>query len=143
MHAKAPTTERAKKRIEELPITPNGKRVPFPYATRNVIKLDFTNEEINAAIDAAPLKTVPIVGLHAIQHSVKGPRVDEYIDHPHVIPEGQRSPKSKTLVDVPIVIQYHHIRFLWDGNHRTVAMWARGRKEITVRYVNLDADEKV
>jgi hypothetical protein len=131
--------------MDSLPLakTGHGKKVPFPYAARAAYKDDFTNQEINAAIENAPIKLIKIAGLHAIQHSIKPERAEEYIKHPNLLEPGQRSPKHKGLVDVPIVIQYQGLRFLHDGHHRTTAAWALGETKIEARYANLDALEKV
>jgi hypothetical protein len=135
----------AERKVQALPLskTGHGQRVPFPYAPRQAYKEDFTNQEINHAIENAPVKWIRIAGLHAIQHSIKADRVMEYIQHPDVIREGQRNPVHKGLVDLPIVIQYQGLRFIHDGHHRTTAAWALGEKNVEARYVNLDAVEKV
>ena len=135
-----PKTESAKRRIESLPLskTGHGKKVPFPYASRTAYKDIFTNEEINHAINSAPVKIIRIAGLHAIQHSVRGDRVEEYIKHPNLLEEGQRSPKHKGLIDLPIVVQYRGIRYIHDGHHRTTAEWALGHNKVEARFVDLD-----
>lgn len=144
-HKHDPAIEMAERKVSSLPLskTGNGKRVPFPYASRIAYKEDFTNQEINQAIENAPVKLIRIAGLHAIQHSVKDDRVNEYVKHPELVLEGQRHPRHKGLVDLPIVIQYQGMRFIHDGHHRTTAAWALGESKIEARFVNLDGMVKV
>jgi hypothetical protein len=144
-HAKDPALEMAERKVHSLPLskTGHGVKVPFPYAARAAYKTDFSNQEINQAIEDAPVKLIRIAGLHAIQHSVKVDRVLEYIKHHELLLKGTRSPLHKGLVDLPIVIQYQGIRFIHDGHHRTTAAWALGEDNVEARYVNLDALVKV
>jgi hypothetical protein len=144
-HARHPGRVEAKEKIERAPLseTTHGKAVPFPYADKSAYKNDFTNSEINQAIESAPKKAVPIAGLHAIQHSVKAEKVKEYIDHPNAIPEGQRHPTHRGVIDTPIIINYKGKRYIHDGHHRTVGEMLLGKKDIMARYVDLDTVKKV
>ena len=141
-HSRDPKVTKAKALVERLPESPtkHGKEVPLPYKDPKEGYLnDFSSKEINGAIEKAPIKKIKIADLHAIQHSVKDYRVEEYLDHPHVIPKGARSPKHGGLVDYPIVIQHKGIKFLHDGHHRTTGAMAMGEKTIDARFVNFDA----
>lgn len=144
-HARSPAKQEAKDKIERAPMssTTHGKAVPLPFADKNEYKKDFSNQEINQAIANAPKRSIPIEGIHAIQHSVKDDRVKEYIDYPHVIPEGQRHPVHRGIVDVPIVIHYKGKKYLHDGHHRTTAEMLLGKKEVLGRWVDLDNVKKV
>jgi hypothetical protein len=144
-HARHPGRSEAKEKIERAPLssTAHGKVVPFPYADKEEYKKDFSNSEINQAIDSAPKRSIPIAGLHAIQHSVKADRVQEYIDHPNIVPEGQRHPVHRGVVDVPIIIQYKGKRYIHDGHHRTTGEMLLGKKDILARFVDLDSVKKV
>ena len=145
VHSRDPKVAKAKTLVENLPESPtkHGKEVPLPYMDpkQGYLKA-FTSKEINEAIEKAPIKKIKIADLHAIQHSVKDHRVEEYLDHPSIIPKGTRSPKHGGLVDYPIVIQYKGIKALHDGHHRTTGEMAMGAKYIDARFVNFDAKGK-
>jgi len=143
--ANAPHRQEAKEKIESLPMssTAHGKAVPFPFADKTEYKKDFSNSEINQAITNAPKRTIAIDGLHAIQHSVKESRVKDYIDCPNEVPEGQRHPVHRGVIDTPIVISYKSKRYIHDGHHRLTGMKLAGKKDALVRYVDLDNVKKV
>lgn len=145
VHARSPARDEAKRKLAALPLAKNGKgkAVPFPFADKQVYKKDFSNQEIKDAIASAPERTIPLDGIYSIQHSVQAPRVARYIDHPHVIPEGQRHPSHRGPIDHPIVIQYKGVRFAHDGNHRLTAAKLSGARSAVVRFVDLDRVEKV
>jgi hypothetical protein len=130
---------RALKRLGKLPVSETGKgaAVPLPYADRANYKKDFTNKQINAAIRHARVETVPIAGLHAIQHSVKADRVAQYIRDPDLRPPGDLHPRAGTPVDHPVEIQYKGKRYLHDGHHRTTAAILEGKKRIQARVARL------
>lgn len=138
--ARDPNRAKAHLRLEQLPEseTGKGKAVPFPYLDRSAYKSKHSNREINKAISKAPIRSVPLDQLHAIQHSVKVHRVAEYIDHPHIIPKGTKSPKHGGLVDYPIVIKQDDHLYLHDGHHRCTAALLMGKKTIDARFVDFD-----
>lgn len=137
--ARAPKVVRAKSCADALPMADNhkGKAVPFPYLDRAAYKEHFTNRQINEAIEKAPIKSVPLTGLHAIQHSVKASKVKDYISEPDAVPKGARDPKHKGLVDYPIVIEWDGKRFIHDGHHRLTALKLSGKKAAKMRLVSL------
>ncbi len=134
-----PMKDVAKRRLDLLPdsVTNHGLRVPLPFTDRVYYKQDFTDAQINNAIRQAPIKTVPIKGLRAIQHSVQRDRVRQYIDNPNLA-EGKRS-DADTPADFPVVIQYRGDRYIHDGHHRIVADKLQGIKSAAVRLVKLDS----
>lgn len=144
--ARDPKTSKAKERAKKLPEseTKHGKAVPFPYTDPKKTYLkDFTNKEINTQIESASIKRRPLKGLHAIQHSVKTPRVEEYIEHPDAIPPEQRHPSHRGKIDVPIEVKYKGVRHIHDGHHRLTALHLQGETHADMRYVDLDKVERV
>jgi hypothetical protein len=137
--------DEAKERLERLPASKTGKgvRVPFPYVSRDSYKRDFTNEQLNSFIASAPKKKVQLSTLHAIQHSVQPERLEEYIDHPGVVPEGAKHPVAQTPIDRPVIIHYKGVNLIHDGHHRSSASLLSGEKSIEVRYVDLDKVARV
>jgi hypothetical protein len=137
--------ELAKAKLAKMPVseTNKGVKVPFPFADKAAYKDRFSNSEINAAIESAPHRDVPLDQLHSIQHSVKPERVAQYIDHPDAVPEGAEHPTAKTPIDEPVVVKYGGKLFLHDGHHRSAAALLTGKKSIRARLVDLDSDEKV
>lgn len=145
-YARDPAVGKAKLRAVAMPESPtkHGKLVPFPYkdAKQTYLK-DFSNKEINAAIESAPIRRVALKGLHAIQHSVKVQRLEDYIAHPDIIPPGQRHPSHRGKIDEPIVVQYKRVRYIHDGHHRLTAEMLKGATHDDVRFANLDAKVRV
>jgi hypothetical protein len=145
-YARDPKVGKAKLRAVAMPESPtkHGKLVPFPYkdAKQTYLK-DFSNKEINAAIEAAPIRRISLKGLHAIQHSVTVDRLEDYIAHPDIVPPGQRHPEHRGKVDVPIVVQYKRVRYVHDGHHRLTAKLLTGETHDDVRFANLDAKVRV
>lgn len=136
--------DRAKEKIDALPPseTHKGRRlVPFPFAIVDTVKAKYSNEQINAAIDKAPIKSITLKGLHSFQHSVRPERVAQYIEHPNLIPKGQTHAKHGGIVDAPIVVIVDKQRYVWDGNHRLTADYLEGASTASVRLVDLDAVE--
>jgi len=116
-----------------------GKAVPFPYLDRSTYKEHFTNRQINQAIEDAPIESVSLDRLHAIQHSVQADKVKRYIADPDSVPKGARDPRHQGPVDVPIVVEYEKKVFIHDGHHRTTAAKLMGKKTVKARFVDLDA----
>lgn len=130
----------AEKALAKLPesVTRHGVAVPFPYRDRQEYQRGLSNRQINEAIRKAPVERVPLEGLHAIQHSVKAPRVQQYIADPHLMKPGTTNPKSKTPIDVPVVVERDGKRWIHDGHHRLTAEKLRGKTVARVRLVSLD-----
>lgn len=139
-HSKDPAVDDAKQKLAAIPMseTGHGAQVPFPFANKNEIKSKFSNREINHAIRKASVTKISLKGLHSIQHSVHPKHVEEYIDHPNLIPKGQQHASAKVPVDHPTVIEYGGKRYLWDGNHRLTAKVLLGERDADVRLVKLD-----
>lgn len=127
-------------KAENLPDSPTGKgkEVPFPYVDRSVYKSRHSNREINHAIEDAPIEDVKVSDLHAIQHSVKKPRLAEYIRHPDAVPIGTRGPRAGVPTDHPIVIRQDGKMMIHDGHHRCTAAFITGEKTIKARVVDFD-----
>lgn len=123
-------------------ITKHGLAVPFPVDRSKPYKNGRSNRQINRAIWDAPIVELPLAGLIAIQHSVKGPRVEQYIRDPSLSEYGAKHDAAHTPVDHPIVIQEHGKRYIHDGHHRITAEKLRGKTEGMVRFVNFDAASK-
>jgi hypothetical protein len=145
-YARDPKVGKAKLRAVAMPESPtkHGKLVPFPYkdAKQTYLK-DFSNKEINSAIESAPIRRVPLKGIHAIQHSVKAGCIEDYLSHPNIVPPGQRHPEHRGKVDKPIVVQYKGVRYLHDGHHRLTADHLLGKTHADVRFADLDAKVRV
>lgn len=111
---------------------------PFPVADRAAYKesVGLSNGELNARIREAPIASVPLAGLVAIQHTVQPARVQEYVDDPLRIPS-QRGPVP---TDVPIVVKTAGVKYIHDGHHRSTARKLSGDTSMAARYVDLDAD---
>lgn len=135
-----PNVVKAKETLKHLPLseTGHGAEVPFPFIDRMFIKSRFDNRTINRAIKHAPVVSIPLDGLLSIQHSVKVPHVEHYLDHPDSRSKGHKNPKTGTPDDLPIVIQLDGKRAVWDGNHRLTSLVLLGKKKGEVRFVNLD-----
>lgn len=98
------------------------------------------NREMNARIDAAPIRSVPVASLVAIQHTVNRARVAEYIENPKLVRKGTKHDEHGGVVDLPIVVRCKGTNYLFDGHHRLTAQQMRGAREIKARYVDLDAE---
>jgi hypothetical protein len=129
----------ASERLGKLPVseTRHGAAVPFPYRDRGAYKAGHTNKEINRRIQTAPVERVPLRGLHAIQHSVKPRRVEQYIRDPELRGHGDKHPGAGTPTDYPIVIQQDGVRYIHDGHHRLTAKELEGKGYARVRLVHL------
>jgi hypothetical protein len=132
--------QKAEQALARMPqsTTGHGTAVPFPYVDREAFKKAHDNATINAAIEKAHVTTVPLEGLHAIQHSVKPKRVLQYLDEPHLRPPADLHPAAKTPVDFPVVMDWKGRRLIWDGHHRLTAAKLSGAKEANVRLVRFD-----
>jgi len=110
---------------------------PFPVADRAAYKaaVGMGNGELNARIREAPVASVPLQGLVAIQHTVQPARVQEYIDDPLRIPT-RRGPVP---TDVPIVVKAAGVTYIHDGHHRITSSLLRGDANMKARFVDLDA----
>lgn len=130
---------RALVKVDLLPQseTGHGLAVPFPFLDRSAIKGRHSNREINAAITAAPKVSVPLDGLHAIQHSVKRAKLVDHLSRPSE--PGTLNPETRTPVDLPIVIQQDGVRYIWDGHHRATVAKLRGLQSVRARLVDFDA----
>lgn len=124
--------------------TGHGVAVPMPFVDRSFYQKDFDTRTINHAIEKAPIKKVPIGELSAIQHSVKAPRVLQYLRDPDRTGAqlGDKHPKANTPIDHPVVIKYKGKKLLHDGHHRTTAHALMGDKDIEARVVDLDSLKK-
>jgi hypothetical protein len=140
--ARRKSMDEAERRLAQMPVssTRRGAAVPFPFVDRKVIHDAHTNEEINAAIAAAPVVDVPLRGLYSIQHSVKPDRVDQYIKDPGMRPPGDVHDTARTPTDHPIIVQQGGKKYIWDGNHRSTASYLRGEKTIKARLVDFDEE---
>jgi hypothetical protein len=118
--------------------TGHGVAHPFPVADKDVYKAKHTNEEINGAIDKAPIKDVPLAKIHAIQYSVKPGRVLTFIDRPDAVPPGYHDPEHGGIVDEPVVIKQDGKMYLHDGHHRATAAALMGDKTVKARLVDFD-----
>lgn len=96
------------------------------------------NRELNALIDAAPIRMVVIANLVAIQHTINADRVAQYILNPKLRRRGLRDPYHGGLIDLPIVIRLVGTSYIHDGHHRTVASKLLGAREERGRFVDLD-----
>jgi hypothetical protein len=133
---------RAERRLAALPTseTGHGAAVPWPYVDRKEVHSSHSNEQINARIADAPVEDVPLDSLHAIQHSVKPARVEQYVRDPAMKPPGELHDKARTPTDHPVVIKQGGKNILWDGHHRSTASYLRGDKTIRARVVDFDAE---
>lgn len=128
-------------RLHDMPDAAHGASVPFSFADKSTYKSEFSNKQINKAINApAPIETVKLTELHSIQHSVAPARVKQYIVNPALVPSGARSDKHHGLVDYPIVIEFRGVKYIHDGHHRLTALWLRGKSTAQVRFVKLGDD---
>lgn len=138
-----PDMEAARRKLEKMPPADNGRgvAVPFPYKDRSGYKTNPTrsNTELKQLIESAPVKKIPIAGLHAIQHSVKPQQVLNYVRKPDMVPEGARDPIHGGPIDKPIVVEKAGVRYIYDGHHRITADLLRGKRETEARYVDLDS----
>jgi hypothetical protein len=130
----------AERRLSRMPVSETGRgaAVPFPFADRKVIHDRHSNREINEAISASGIRRVRLDSLHAIQHSVKPDRVDQYIRDPALRPPGDLHDRAHTPVDHPVVIRQDGKNYLWDGHHRATAKKLRGDKDVDARFVDFD-----
>ena len=112
--------------------------VPFRYVGPEEVRRRFSEPELQALIKAAPTGTVRFRDLVAIQHTTKAGRVESYVKKPDLIPRGAESPGGWPI-DLPIVMCLAGTKYLWDGNHRTLAELLRGNAEGRARLVDLDA----
>jgi hypothetical protein len=133
--------KRAERKLAELPEseTKHGAAVPWPYADRSAYKGKHTNQEINARIKKAPIVRVPLKHLHAIQHSVKPERVDQYLRDPGQKPLGAKHSKAGTPIDHPIVIKEKGRLYIHDGHHRLTADYLQGKRDADARLIDFDA----
>lgn len=136
--SKAGSKANALAELAELPILAHGVAHPFDYDNGDAYKKTHTNVEINAAIDRAPIASIPLAGLLGTQHSVKPPQVRKYIEDPDRVPLGTRDPEHGGLIDYPIVVQQDGKRFIHDGHHRLTAAVLMGEKAAKVRFVDFD-----
>lgn len=113
--------------------------VPLPFVDRGFYEQTIGNRELNEKIRQAPIVDIPISCLTAIQHTVRASRVEQYIRDPKLTKAGSMNPKSRTPIDVPVVVKLGGKCFLHDGNHRTVARVLLGCRSIKGRMVDLDA----
>lgn len=129
----------ARARLASLPEsgTGHGSAVPFPFADRKAYEDRHSTDEINAAIKAAPVERVKLSDLHAIQHSVKPERVEQYIDDPGLKPPADLHPRAGTPVDHPVVVVAGGKSYLHDGHHRCTARWCEGHDDVEARVARL------
>jgi hypothetical protein len=132
--------EVATARLARMPtsVTKHGVDHGMPYADKNAYKGKHSNREINGRIDQAPVRRVPLDGLHAIQHSVRPGRVLTFINDPGAVRPGTHDPEHGGIVDHPIVIHQDGVNYLHDGHHRVTAARLLGDKDIEARYVDFD-----
>lgn len=134
-------TRSAEAALALLRATPGGPLIAFPYrfVDRRVYEPKFETRDLNAAIDAAPVASVPLASLHGIQHTVARARVEQYVRNPRLQRRGTRSPDHGGLVDLPIVVRYRGVNYVHDGHHRATADFYRGGRLLECRFVDLDA----
>lgn len=132
---------RARAMLDLLPPseTGHGLAVPFPFKDRTGYQAGRDNKQINAAIERAPIVTVPLAGLYAIQHSIRESKVLYHLEHPRS--PGALHPDAGTPVDRPIVVQAGGVRYIHDGHHRLSADKLRGMQSAKVRLVDLDKEQ--
>ena len=111
---------------------------PFPVADRAGYKaaVGLSNGELNERIRQAPVVSIPVAGLVAIQHTVRPERVQQYLDDPMRVP----APGGPVPTDVPIVVKVDGVKHIHDGHHRSASHVLRGDANMRARYVDLDAE---
>lgn len=134
----------AEQAIALLRAIPGGPRIQIPIrcvgSPPSPVQRDFPNEVINRGIDRAPIRRVAIASLvSAQQHTVARNRVESYIKKPDLIPKNAHHKVHGGPIDLPIVIRYQQLNWLYDGHHRTMAAVLLGERTIRCRYVDLDA----
>lgn len=112
--------------------------VPLRYGNKDDYESTISTRELNAKIDAAPIKSVPVSGLVAIQHTVNADRVAQHLEDFGLHGKGARHSVHGGVIDVPIVVQKNGTKYLHDGHHRTTAEILLGGRRIRARYVDLD-----
>lgn len=138
-HKRARSPAQARALLEAMPGGPNVA-VPLRFIDRKAYEATIGTRDLNALIDAAPVRDVRVDSLVGIQHTIKKARVLEYIDRPNLRRAGTRDPRHGGLVDLPIVVRKGGISYLHDGHHRTTAAKLLGEPAIKVRFVNLDRE---
>lgn len=145
--SKSPKLAEAKRQLDAMPAASTGRgvEVPFPYADRSGYKNDpaRSNTEMKELIDNAPVKKVPLEGLHAIQHSVQPRQVLSYVREPDMVPPGARDQFHGGPIDLPIIVHKKGTRYIYDGHHRITAAKLTGRSTVEARYVDLDDVERI
>ena len=114
--------------------------VPLRYISREGYQEVIGHREMNARIDQAPIQSVPIASLVAIQHTVDRKRVEHYIENGGKVRAGTKHADHGGVVDTPIVVRCKGTNYAFDGHHRVVAAKLRGMRTIRARYVDLDAE---
>lgn len=114
-------------------------QAPFPKIDKSEYLQGVDNAKLNAAIEAAPIKSVPLHKLRSIQGPVERARVAEFIQEPKQLPKGTRDPAHGGLTDIPVVVAKGEHLFLHDGHHRATAAKLLGKQSIQARYVTLPA----
>lgn len=136
----ARTPEQAMALLQAMPGAGATLPVPLRYISREGYQEVIGHREMNARIDAAPIREVPIDSLVAIQHTVDRKQVEHYIDNGGKVRRGTTHTGHGGVVDTPIVVRCKGTSYLFDGHHRTVAAKLRGMRTIKARYVDLDAE---
>jgi hypothetical protein len=137
----ARTVPQALALLNSIPGGPNIQ-VPLRYDGELKAKIDaaYPTGILNALIDKAPIRSVPIDSLVTVtQHTVNRDRVAQHLKNFGLVGKGQRHEDHGGIVDVPIVIAFQGQHALWDGNHRTMAETLLGGRRIKARYVDLPA----
>jgi hypothetical protein len=133
------TPEQALSLLRAWPGGPNVA-TPLRFVDRKAYEDLIGNRELNALIEAAPVRQVPVASLTAIQHTVNAQRVAQYIQNPALRRRGTRDPVHGGLIDLPIVVHLGGTSYLHDGHHHVTAYKLLGAKLVTVRYVDLDKE---
>lgn len=95
--------------------------------------------DLNERIEEAPIVSVPLARLQAIQHTVQPARVAAHVEDPGLVGTGARDSRHGGLVDYPIVVKKGGALYLHDGHHRATASFLEGCEEMDARLVDLDA----
>jgi ParB-like nuclease family protein len=137
----ARTPEMALALLRAIPGSGETIPVPLRFIDRAGYQKVIGNREMNARIDAAPIHTVPLDSLVAIQHTVLRKQVEHYIETDGRVRRGTKHSDHGGVVDLPIVVRCGGTSYLFDGHHRVTAHKLLGARLVRCRYVDLDASD--
>ena len=130
-------------RLESLPRVRHGVRPPPPLVVDDKDAYHKACERagypghLAPEIKAAPIREVPVAGVHTIQSSVNPDRVAQYVRDPGLTREDAVG-KHGGPIGVPIIVQARGVRWMHDGHHRATAEILRGASTVRARFVDLD-----